>query len=212
MYTFLVNDDNSITASITERIMEKSKLVDSLHILVPETYNDIEMADFTVMMEYLLPISQKYKTEILTKSDELYKERLEYKLPIDTNLTSEAGKVEFQLTFTKIAMDSEGNTTQYVRKVGPASLTIIAISEWASIIPDEALTALDQRILALQAQANALNDMNNKILDNKADGLSYDSDRQTLQLTANGKNIGNTVIITTNSTVTSDGTMKVVTF
>ena len=30
MYTFLINADNSITASLTERIMQRSKLVDTL--------------------------------------------------------------------------------------------------------------------------------------------------------------------------------------
>ena len=29
MYTFLINEDNTITASLTERIMQRSKLVDN---------------------------------------------------------------------------------------------------------------------------------------------------------------------------------------
>lgn len=38
MYTFLINEDNSLTASVIERIMERSKLVDSLHFLADTTY------------------------------------------------------------------------------------------------------------------------------------------------------------------------------
>lgn len=84
MYTFLINEDNTLSCSVNERIMERSKQVDTLHFLADPTYKDVDMSDFTVYMEYLLPISKRYKTEILVKSKELYKNKLEYKLPIDT--------------------------------------------------------------------------------------------------------------------------------
>ena len=38
MYTILVNDDNTLLTTVKERIMQKSKLVDSLHFLVNPTY------------------------------------------------------------------------------------------------------------------------------------------------------------------------------
>ena len=102
MYTILVNDDNTLTTSVRERIMQRSKLVDSLHFLCPQTYKELDMADFTVTLEYILPVSREYKTEELVKSDELYKEMLEYKLPFDTDLTKEAGEIEVKLTFSKV--------------------------------------------------------------------------------------------------------------
>ena len=83
MYTILVNDDNTLTTSIRERIMQRSKLVDSLHFLVSPTYKGLDMTDFTVTMEYILPVSKEYVSEVLVKSEELYKEMLEYKLPFD---------------------------------------------------------------------------------------------------------------------------------
>ena len=61
MYTILVNDDNTLTTSVRERIMQRSKLVDSLHFLVSPTYKELDMTDFTVTLEYVLPISKKYK-------------------------------------------------------------------------------------------------------------------------------------------------------
>ena len=60
MYTILVNDDNTLTTSIRERIMQRSKLVDSLHFLVYPTYKGLDMTDFTVTMEYILPVSKEY--------------------------------------------------------------------------------------------------------------------------------------------------------
>lgn len=211
MYTFLIGDDNTLTASVTERIMERSKMVDNMHFLADQVYKDVNMSDFTVMLEYVLPISKKYKTEFLKKSENLYKNKLEYLLPFDTNLTSEAGDIEIQLTFTKVEMNSEGKTTQYVRKVGPGIVHIIPISKWSDIIPDEALSTLDQRIIALEALNKAMTDRFNINLDNKADNLMYD-DEHRIQLTSNGKPIGNAIKITTESVEVEDGSLRVVQF
>nr|DAG43543.1 MAG TPA: hypothetical protein [Caudoviricetes sp.] len=211
MYTFLIGDDNTLTASVTERIMERSKMVDNMHFLADQIYKDVNMSDFTVMLEYVLPISKKYKTEFLKKSENLYKNKLEYLLPFDTNLTSEAGDIEIQLTFTKVEMNSEGKTTQYVRKVGPGIVHIIPISKWSDIIPDEALSTLDQRIIALEALNKAMTDRFNINLDNKADNLMYD-DEHRIQLTSNGKPIGNAIKITTESVEVEDGSLRVVQF
>lgn len=211
MYTFLIGDDNTLTASVTERIMERSKMVDNMHFLADQIYKDVNMSDFTVMLEYVLPISKKYKTEFLKKSENLYKSKLEYLLPFDTNLTSEAGDIEIQLTFTKVEMNSEGKTTQYVRKVGPGIVHIIPISKWSDIIPDEALSTLDQRIIALEALNKAMTDRFNINLDNKADNLMYD-DEHRIQLTSNGKPIGNAIKITTESVEVEDGSLRVVQF
>ena len=193
MYTILVNDDNTLTTSVRERIMQRSKLVDSLHFLVEPTYKELNIADFTVTLEYVLPISKKYKVETLIKSDELYKERLEYKLPFDTNLTREYGDIEIQLTFTKVDLDEEGKDIQYVRKTSTTSITIVPISAWSDVIPDEALTDLDQKILKTDAQIKELHEMQENILVEKADNLVLDEENKELYLTAEGNQIGNKV-------------------
>lgn len=210
MYTFLINEDNTLTCSVEERIMERSKMVDNLHFLADTTYKGVDMSDYTVLLEYLLPVSKRYKTEILTKSDELYKNKLEYTLPFDTNLTNEPGDIQIQLTFSNITMDPDGKTTQHVRKVGPGVIHIIPVSAWSDVVPDATLTAVDQRIIALEALAKTLQERNQAIFDSKADNLSYDD--HTLQLTSNGKKIGNAIKITTESVETEDGTMRVVPF
>lgn len=193
MYTILVNDDNTLTTSVRERIMQRSKLVDSLHFLVEPTYKELNIADFTVTLEYVLPISKKYKVETLIKSDELYKERLEYKLPFDTNLTREYGDIEIQLTFTKVDLDEEGKDIQYVRKTSATSITIVPISAWSDVIPDEALTDLDQKILKTDAQIKELREMQENILVEKADNLVLDEENKELYLTAEGNQIGDKV-------------------
>lgn len=210
MYTFLINADNSITASLTERIMQRSKLVDSLHFLADAIYSGVDMTEYTVLLEYKLPVSKSYKTEILKKSTELYKNKLEYKLPFDTNLTSEAGDIEFWLTFSDVEMTAEGETIQRVRKVGPGVVHIIPISNWADVVPDEALSSLDQRLIELIALNKSMYDQLNINLDGKADNIKYQNN--ILQLTSNGKEIGNAVEIAGGGSGADSHTMRVVPF
>lgn len=210
MYTFLINADNSITASLVERIMQRSKLVDNLHFLADTIYSGVDMTNYTVLLEYKLPVSKSYKTEILKKSTELYKNKLEYKLPFDTNLTSEAGDIEFWLTFSDVEMTAGGETIQRVRKVGPGVVHIVPISNWADMVPDEALSPLDQRILELIALNKSMYDQLNTNLDNKADNIKYQNN--ILQLTSNGKEIGNAVEIAGGGSGADSHTMRVVPF
>ena len=205
MYTILVNDNNELVVTVKERIMQRSKLVDNLHFLVNPTYKNIDMTDFTVTMEYVLPVSREYKTETLVKSSDLYKGQLEYVLPFDTCLTKEAGKVELQLTFTKVSLDAEGIAKQQVRKAGPATITIVPVTAWSDIIPDNALSALDQRLIMVDAMINAANDMNAYMFENKADDISYNEDTNELQLLAGGNAIGNKITIKAGDANLEDG-------
>ena len=171
MYTILVNDDNTTIASIKERIMERSNLMNALRILVKPEYiiadengydiitsdsenitdnvktldvadstdeSEVEstttpivvdgvanMSRFTLLLEYVSPISKKYRSEILTLTTnddgtpKTYKGRLEYKLPITTHISKEAGEVEMKMTFTAVDLSINGKGLQYVRKVDP---------------------------------------------------------------------------------------------
>lgn len=195
MYTLLLNETNEFITTVKERIMQRSKLVDNLHFLVEPSYKGLDMSDFTVMLEYVLPISKEYKSEILVKSDELYKSYLEYKLPFDTCLTKEHGKIEVQLTFIKVDLDEEGNSVQRVRKTSKATITIAPIAAWSDVIADSALSALDQRLIQTEAMINQLNEISMYLDNTKADNIVYDTETQTLQLTSNGDLIGDSVNI-----------------
>ena len=202
MYTILATNDNELKVTVKERIMQRSKLVDSFHFLVDQLYKEnIDMTDFTVTMEYVLPVSKKYVTETLVlKLDEeskpaLYKDKLEYCLKFDTNLTAEAGEIEVQLTFTKTELDEEGVATQYVRKTTPCTITIVPITAWSDIVPDGALTALDQKILKIDEQIKALSDSAMLLVQDKADNIMLDTETHEIYLTANGEPIGDRITI-----------------
>ena len=195
MYTILVNDDNELITTVKERIMQRSKLVNNLHFLVPQKYKDFDMNNFTAMMEYILPVSRELHTEILDKSEELYKDHIEFKFPIDTSITKEAGAIELLLTFIYVEMLPDGQTVQHVRKISPTTIQIIPVPAWCDIVPDSALSALDQRLIEVEAMMKAANEMTQILYDTKADNIKYDEYANTLQLTSNGSLIGDQITL-----------------
>lgn len=195
MYTIIVNDDNSLYGSCKERIMQREKLFNKLWILVPQYYNGYDMSQCTVLMRYLLPISKEFRTETLVLSDEKYEEYLKYVLPIDTDLSKEFGDIELNLTFTMLDIDNNDNIIQRVRKTENHILHITKLPDWDSVIPDNVLSALDQRILKQDAQIKALTDLANIIDSNQIDNLVYDAKEDILQLYAKGIGVGNKVSI-----------------
>lgn len=204
MYTILVNDDHELVTTVRERIMQKSKLVNKLHFLVPQKYDDLDMSNMTVIMEYTTPISREYHFEILTKSAELYKDYLEYVVPFDTDLTKEAGDIELQLGFVTSEMLSDGKVNDYARKTSTTTITIVPIAQWSLQIPDDILTPLDQRLLMMQHQIEQMADMQETIIDNTPDGLIVDKDGK-LSLGVDGESIGNKIDIVMPRTPDDDG-------
>ena len=195
-YVILVNSDNSLTASKKERIMQRSKLFSNLWFLAEPTYKGYDMSLCTVVLEYVLPVSKKYESEILELSEVGYEEYLKYTLPFDTNLTSEPGKIELQLTFIYSDMDENGKSIQRVRKTSTCFVEILPISAWSDVVPDGALSAIDQRIIKLDSQLKEMADIGNAIIDTKADNIKYDKKTSALQLLSGAKEIGDAVIIT----------------
>lgn len=247
MYTILVNDDNTTIASIKERIMERSNLMNALRILVKPEYiiadengydiitsdsenitdnvktldvadstdeSEVEstttpivvdgvanMSRFTLLLEYVSPISKKYRSEILTLTTnddgtpKTYKGRLEYKLPITTHISKEAGEVEMKMTFTAVDLSINGKGLQYVRKVDPIKIQVIPVSAWVDIIPDEAFNPIDQRLIKAESQIKALEDLNDVSAMTKADNIKLDEESNTIYLTAEGEKIGDAIDI-----------------
>lgn len=194
-YTFLLEEDNSLVASRREVIMQKSKLVDDIHFLVNPKYKENDMSIFNVMLEYILPVSKEYHTVELIQDSEGYQEYIKYVVPFDTNLSSESGDVQLQLTFTFVGLDADGNVIQKVRKTKVGTLHVTPIANWSNFIPDSALSALDQRILKTQAQINELGYYAQVAIENQVDNLHYDDINETIQLMAGQNAVGNAVSV-----------------
>lgn len=196
MYTILVTQENELITSVKERIMKRSKMVDKLHFLVDQFYKeDIDMTDFNVTLEYVMPESREYKTELLVRSEELYKDKSEYTLPFDTKLTKEAGEIEIQLTFTKVDIDENGNNVQYVRKTSPTTITITPISAWSDFVHDEALNAMDALALKLDGYMKQQEEIATMYQDEKADDIKLDTSTGELYLVSKNDKIGTPIAL-----------------
>ena len=203
MYTVLVKNDNTLIATVRTNIMHRSSMVDGFRVLVDPIYNEEEAFDmrtFQCVMEYKLPISDKYTVEILTPLDELYNGKLDYRLPIDTQLTSEIGDVEFKFMFLRLDMDTDGNPIERNRKTSSSTIKILPVEMWNDYIASSDLDSIAQMLLMGQAQNKYMGEMVNqlgKYADmlnmTKADNIAKDEETHELYLTANGKEIGNRI-------------------
>lgn len=202
-YIIVVKDDHTLTCTKRQRVMQRSKLVNDLWFLVPPNYNGLDITNCTVSMEYVLPVSKKVKHRFLMMDNNMYKDHLKYVVPFDTDLTAEAGKLEVQLSFLYADLNEYGESVQRVRKTSPIYIEIIPITAWSDIVPDEMLSALDQRIIKQDAQIKALTSISESLNNEKADNLIYEDNM--LQLTANGNKIGQPVTIESHDDYLEDG-------
>lgn len=192
-YTILVNDDNTLLASHPVRIMYRSTGVDNIRFLVKPIWNGLDMTKFTVALEYRLPISHTYDVIFLTPSAELYKERLEYVLPVDISLTCEVGDIELALIFAYPEAIENGEIKEYVRKTDSIGVKICDTNRWSDYIADTRLDNIAQMILINKAIANEIKANAELIAYSKADGIAKDETTNEIYLTSNGVEIGNRI-------------------
>lgn len=186
MYTIIINSDNTLTQSIRERIMHRESNVHTFRFLVEPIWVDngvsTNMKNYTCMLEYRTPISNTYTPVPLTPSEELYKEKLEYTLAIDTNLTAEVGDLEIKFIFTWLEMDADGNFISHSRKTDTTVVPIIKTDQWSDYVPDAKMDNIVQMLLMQQAQAQQLQEFANYLHMTKADTLSYNKETNELSI------------------------------
>lgn len=196
MYTLKIDDDNSIITTKREVIMQRSSLANTIQILAPRYYNGIDLSQCQLLMEYWLPVSKVYRTAFLTVNNMNYKEMdyLEYLVPCTTEYTAEAGDIHIHFTFCSVELAEDGTSSrQTVRKTNAGTIRIVPISAWSDIIPDEALTALDQRVIALQTAIKQIEALTNTTISNVPTDLALDAANHLLHLVAEKGKIGSGV-------------------
>lgn len=189
MYTIVMDDQKNLIATVKMRLCQHEKLVDKLQFLLPQTYGDLDLTEFTVALKYV-DNGNLAHIELLTRDEELYKERLRYVLPVNSALTVFAGDIDLRLTLTKI---DQAHGTQYVLNTAPCTVHIDTIPDYYQFDPDTSLEIIDQMVGQLDsriAELNALTEVNNIA---KADNIIIDRDNKTLQLTSNSKPVGDAI-------------------
>lgn len=192
MYTILMNSDKSLVCTIKTTLYQRDKLVDKLQILIPQTYEDINLSDFTAVLKYV-DQGNEVHSEILIQDEELYKESyLRYTLPVDTNLTRFAGDIKVCLTLNKVDMEE---MKEYSLNTGETTITIAPLSDYYKFVSDKSLSVIDQKVNELNVKLEAIDKMAATYDETKADNIKLDEETSEIYLTAHDKQIGNKITI-----------------
>lgn len=193
MYTILINEDHSFTHTNIKRIMYRSNMIDSIRFLVNPMYNDLDMEKANVVLQYVTPVSRTYGAIVLKKSVERYKNRVEFILPIDISLTSEAGDLELTINFSYLIKNEDGTFTEQVRPIGYTSIKIHDTVRWSDYITDAKLDNIAQIMLTQQSLLEQQKVYAEMIAYEKADNIAKDEKTNEIYLTSNGVEIGNRI-------------------
>lgn len=176
-----MEEDKTLVTTVHATIYRGEKNADTLVFLVPISYNDMNMADCTMLLRYILPNGEGHSEELALYPLPYSTKYYQYKLGAGSRFTAVAGDIELWLT-------AINTNEEVVLKTSSTTVTIEGsknIEDHLSEEDRDQLTTLELRVDALQRE--------------KADGLTYDESARKLSLTADGAQIGDAV------TVPSDG-------
>lgn len=190
IYTIIMNDDKSLTATVVTTLYQREKLADKIQILIPPNYGELDLNEFTATLKYVDQANVPH-AEILKKDAELYKEHIRYVLPVDTELTQYAGDITIRLTFTKTDMEVK---KVFVVHTGELVIKVSPLKDYYSFVPDESLEFVDQIVSDLQNKISALDKIADIYDKTKADNIQIKNGK-TLQLLSNHIPIGDKVTV-----------------
>ena len=176
MYTLLVNDDNKVITTNKETIMQRTNCADKIQILIHKQYRDVDMSNAVVYMEYKLPISNKLKLLPLTKGtykDDAY---MQFIVPGDLQLTSEAGDIAVVFKIYSIQFIDE-KAIWVNRNSQEGYITITPLVPWSDIEIDEMFSGIDQRLIALEMLSQNLEAQSQILYENMATDIVLNNEK-----------------------------------
>lgn len=207
MYTLKINDDNTVTTTVKETLIERSNYVDKIQIVTSKLYREqIDMSDATLYMKYKLPVSNKIKLTQLTVNDLAYETNyIQYLIPVDAALTAEAGDIEVSFTFLKLVANDDGTYTSYIRKTTSGVIHITPLVQFDKYEPSELFTEIDQRLLVMEGMIKDLNAQNKAAYEGMVKDIRLDTEGRKLTLTdRNGDDTGEGVKVKDLSTMVAE--------
>ena len=191
MYTLLISEDGSVTTTKYETIMQRSANFNSIQVLINKLYKGIDIADASIYMKYVLPVSKKIKLMHLDLvSDNYLEDYLQFVIPGNTLLTAEPGTVKVTFTITKMNTDENDQTIVGIDTTGEGSIKITAVAQWADYVPDELLNEVDQRLLVLEARQKDLDALHQEMFQGMVNDVRLDADGRKILLTNKNGDVG----------------------
>ena len=176
MYTIIMNDDKSLTASIRKTLYQREKIADQIQFLIPQKIGIVNLNECIAILHYV-DQGNVMHDEKMAKDSELYKDKIRFIVPVDSKLNYFAGDVSVRIVFAKL----DTNTGKY-EQVMISGNTVITIE------PTDVTNSLDtcEKISILEKEIEYLKE-------NQVDDLKLTDD--LLQLSANGEPIGEGVTL-----------------
>lgn len=189
MLTIKMLSDKSLIMTKPKTLYQRQSLVDEMQILLPSTYDAVDLTLFDVTIEYIDAANNAHM-EQLVKDDELYNDTfIRCTMDLDSKFTYMAGDVIMKLTLTHVD-ESEGK--KYILKTGELVVTIQKLNDYFAYVDSDSISSIDQKIMELQAETDKLAAIAEIYGEKQPDDLVM-SDTALLQLSANGTVIGNGV-------------------
>lgn len=236
----LLKSDKALIQTKRISIFQRESLVDKIFFLIPLVYENMDMEPFNVTLQYIDVGGTVHAEKLNRLSDgqggyEDYEDadgnrtHMIYTVDVTSKLTLLSGDITIKLTMDYI--DYEGQTTSnsddeeapeptpvhHVFNSDTTILTVKAVADYYSVVPDESLSYINQKIAELDAKQKEI-EATAEIYDKeKADGIELHIDRynQCLRLTSHGKPVGDEIDLNTLGTEISDwttaGLVKVIT-
>lgn len=171
-----MNTDKSLVATIRSTIYQGECNSDTLVFLLPMEFNNQDLSNYSFFFKYILPDGTGVSEELIMDT-EPYKNHYRFRLNVSSKITSMCGQVELWFTM----LDASNNV---ILKSGNAYLNIFPSKDIVQYLPSEKIDQLDSLEIAVK-----------KLSAEKADNLSYDKDKESLQLLSNGTPIGDAISI-----------------
>ena len=111
MYTVKMCDDKSLLVIDSTPIYINENNIDTINIFIPTEFNNIDITQFNVTFNYLLP-NGVLKSSIIVSSESQYDGYSLYPVPISSDFTQISGKIIYWLEITNgnIILESASST------------------------------------------------------------------------------------------------------
>ena len=236
----LLKGDKSLIQTKKISIFQRENLVDRMNFLIPFLYEDMDMEPFQVTLQYLDVGGTVHAEKLIRLSDgqggyEDYedvdgnKTHMIYRLDVTSKLTLLSGDITIKLTMDYIDYEAQTESISdneeapaptpihYVFNSDDTVITVKPIADYYSVVPDESLSYINNKIAELDAKQKALEETANTYMATKADNIELHVDRysQCIRLMSNGRPIGDEIDLNTLGVELSDwtesGLVKVIT-
>lgn len=130
MYTLIMREDKQLlpSGSNVGQLFEMERNIDTFRFLVVPTYGDLDLSKCVMTVKYITPAGI-YNCRMIQPEKELYKGFLDYRMPIDAEITSKVGVLRLRLCW--MAVDSTSGiiekeyclkSSDYYMEVTPAQM------------------------------------------------------------------------------------------